>query len=208
MLVGTPLARLQRCVDASCVEVLTDTTELLVVEKEKEGEAEVRCRHPSVATWLRLRPGDTRFFQLLREQKSADGVLLLLLPDGACELHLIECKKTVNEDAWRKAKEQFAWSCLRAQILCHLMGVAPSRVVCHTAFRFERLSVARSSNPGLHKLPLGSGGAGLTPEMDALFQRGDWEEPQITLHGFAAPVEHRRISLDQQTGQGQTQLNG
>ena len=175
----------------------------LVEEREKDGKAQVTCVLPPGARCIQWRIEAQTLFPFLKERMAADGALLLLLANGQWEAHIMECKLTVNQDAWARAKRQMRWSLVRLRALAGVMNVRLDRVVCYTAYREDALE------PGLLKLPIGV----LQPEneeqaedLETLREQVDWRDLEIKLRGFDGSFAHHKVQLDTQDGSGRVEL--
>jgi hypothetical protein len=197
--------QVQRVLEISFHDNLYELCEhqALVTETSTEGEAQVTCLLPQGSTGIRWKIEKAELFPFLRKQLAADGALILRQPDGAYEAHIMECKLTINQDTWDKAKRQMGWSLLRLRALAGVLGIQFQRVVCYTAYRSEKWE------PGLLKVPLGDLVAADETQartIELLQRQGDWLDPGIELRGFDQQFLHRKVMLDAQTGAGQVIL--
>jgi hypothetical protein len=171
-------------------------------------EGLVACTLPSAGVGLIFQL-DKVGFPFLRQQKTVDWLLLVHLPDGSIDAHLVEFKTTVGLTTWRDVKEKMASSVTRARALVGALGVALRDVHCYTAFRNAKLSVPVARNPALTRGLIGSEDVVRAERADTRTARAvqlDWEAPEISIDGVDTPVLHRRIQLDPTTGVGQTVL--
>jgi hypothetical protein len=179
-----------------------------VFEDAKEGEARVTCTASAESLCLVFRL-DRVGFPFLRPQKSVDWLLLVHLPDGSLDAHLVECKRKVNAHTWSDVKSQMAASVLRSFALVGALNATIRRFYGYTAYRHDNLAPSRSPDPIFARLPIGSGvvaGQEATETREARLGQMDWESPEILLQGVEAPITHRRVQLDQASGKGQTAL--
>ena len=128
---------------------------------------------------------------------------MLQLPDGTYEAHIMECKLTVNQVTWDRAKRQMRWSLIRLRALAGVLGIQLKRVVCYTAYRFERWET------GLLKVPIGTPSPTNDEQartIELLQQQGDWLDLDIELRTFDDRFVHRKVALNSQDGTGQVNL--
>jgi hypothetical protein len=175
-----------------------------IFEDAKEGQARVTCAFSAagVGLWLRL---DKVGFPFLRRQKSVDWLVLVHLPAGSMDAHLIECKTTMGSKQWLEVKDQMSSSVVRALALAGALEVQIRRFFCYTAYRHDRLSIRRSPDPFLMRQPLGSC-AEPAETRRARTGQLDWEADEIRLDGVGTPIPHRRVPLDPDMGTGQAEL--
>lgn len=182
---------------------ILDGSEVLIEDLSEQGEARVTCALPQGAIGMNWRIESPRPFTFLKEGKAADGALMLQLADGTFEAHIMECKRTVNQEKWKEIKQQIRCSLIRLRALAGVMGIQFNRVVCYTAYRRDMLA------PGAVKLPVGrlqSQQADQDENLEALRQQTDWEEPEIQLRNFPTRFLHRKVKLDDQAGTGRVDL--
>lgn len=130
---------------------------------------------------------------------NADGAFFVVTDPGAAEAHVIECKRTVTQDAWSKAKRQMRSTLLRLRALAGVLGVELRSVVCYTAFCEDELSPESMPEPAELKVPLGDEEP-QTPEaaldLDAVRRQFDWEEAFVHLPDISGSITHRKLPLD------------
>jgi hypothetical protein len=182
---------------------------VLVVEREKAGEAEVECQVPDGCTCIDWKLGRTGLFGFLQEDKNADGALLLCRPDGSFEARIIECKRTVDQRKWSDILAQLRWSLSKLLAIAGVLDIEIRAATLGTAYRNDKLSEEESPNPTLGK-PLLDGGAMLGPEETeitaARLQQLAWMSDEVRLPGFARPFRHVKIRLDEATGRATHRL--
>jgi len=175
----------------------------LVTESTSEGKATVTCVLPQHAVGIQWKIESDSLFPFLKERLAADGALMLQLPDGTYEAHIMECKLTVNQVTWDRAKRQMRWSLIRLRALAGFLGIQLERVVCYTAYRFERWET------GLLKVPIGTPSPTNDEQartIELLQQQGDWLDLDIELRTFDDRFVHRKVALNSQDGTGQVNL--
>ncbi|GAE28181.1 hypothetical protein JCM9140_4388 [Halalkalibacter wakoensis JCM 9140] len=165
-----------------------------VVETEKSGEAELTIQLKYKAISFVIKSGNG--FSYLKTKNTPDGIVFEENPDQGWILHIFECKKTVTEKAWKKAKLQFDGGLLHADMLRGLLDVpAFSEVKVYTVYRESKL-FTQSPSPGLYRQPVG---VKMTKP-----PYSDWKENQLTIvNGLR--VSHKKIKLDQE-GRGIMEL--
>jgi hypothetical protein len=168
----------------------------VVVERERQGEANVACRIPEGSLciqWI-LKDG---LFLFLREQKNADGAFFLGAGQEAFEAHVIECKRTVDQSKWNDINHQMGWTLLRLRALAGVLGVTLSRAVLYTAYRNDKLSPDSSPNPAAMRRTVGAPAEPEEQELNNARRRQlDWMEDDIELRGFSGRFPHKKIELD------------
>lgn len=179
---------------------------VIVRETEQTGEAMVVLTVPEGCECIDLFL-TTGLFGILRQDKNADGAVLVILPDGAIEAHVIECKRTVFQDDWEEACKQMTWTLTKLQALAGALGERISGAVCYTAYREDRLSEDESPNPAYPERIIG------IPESDAEADLSwgrrkqlEWMRGRVRLRGFDEAFVHHRIPLDRATGRGAAAL--
>jgi hypothetical protein len=184
---------LERTIQPGLYQLHPGPCDVIVRERQKEGRAELRCAVPE-STQCIVWEIEKGLFPFLRSNECADGALLIERSDGAFEAHVIECKRTIQQDSRSKAKKQMAWTLVRLHALAGALGRRLERAMLYTAYYADQLS----KDPGLLKVPVGTPGS-LTEEdaaaVDALTGQFDWPEKEIELRGFDGRFPHRAIRL-------------
>lgn len=172
-----------------------------VAETASDGLAQITCRLPAEAICIRWKIEKIVFNFLKDARRAADGALLVQMPDGRFEAHLMECKRTINLESWSDAKIQLRWSLARVRALAGVLGVPIARTCCYTAYREETFS----KNPGLAKLMVEGqpSGDSLSKDFRAQF---DWPNEEIDLGSYPSRWPHRKVKLDTD-GQGAIDLS-
>ncbi|MGZ0087196.1 hypothetical protein ACWNXI_16955 [Caldibacillus thermoamylovorans] len=166
---------------------------LYVIEQDKPGEARVTIHCPSEAVVFSIKPN--KGFSYLRTKNTPDGIVFIKRAEQLWELHIFECKKTVGESSWKKAKKQFEGGVLHARMLRGLLGIPHfSKVYVYTAYRYDQL-LEKTPNPSLLRQPVGQA----VKEQPYI----DWQDRSIWILG--EKVSHRRIPLDD-SGEGEYRL--
>ncbi|AMV12462.1 hypothetical protein GT3570_16270 [Geobacillus thermoleovorans] len=166
---------------------------LYVIEQEKSGEARLTLHCSNEAVVFSIKPN--RGFPYLRTKNTPDGIVFVKREEQRWELHIFECKKTVGEDSWEKAKRQFEGGILHAYMLRGLLDLPPFSKICvYTAYRDDHLS-KNSPDPALFRQPVGK------PVKKPPY--ADWDDPSLVILGHEVP--HQRIPLND-SGQGEYTL--
>ncbi len=130
-----------------------------IVEREAAGEADVECPVPEGCAWVHWRLDG--LFSFLKEDKNADGALLLCHPDGRYEAHVIECKRTVDQAKWHEIARQFRWTLGKLLAIAGVLGIQLDRVTLGTAWMTDQVRLPGFAHPFPHvKIPLDASGRG------------------------------------------------
>jgi hypothetical protein len=181
---------------------------VVIYEDATDGEARVTCTFPPGGVGLIFRLDEVGF-PFLRQRASVGWLVLLCLPDGSMDAHLVECKRTVNWRKWHEIKGQMAASVTRCLALAGALRVEIRRFHGYTAHRNDRLSVPRSPDPVFTRLPLGPGAVAReepAETREARVGQLDWDADEIRLEEVGAAVPHRRVPLDPLSGVGRLEL--
>jgi len=174
-------------------EIVAGPGVVLVEETAKEGFAKIDCRfgqgHRAVR-W-KLQTGDLR---PLASEQNADGAILLIRSDGALEVHVMECKQTVDSSQWRKALRQFEWTMIRLLAIAGALHERVSRVVLYTAFRKNALAPNESTDTALFELPI-DGGDNAAFYRELPMMRSD-VETHVPLSGWSTTFLHVKVRKD------------
>ncbi|HEU4964882.1 MAG TPA: hypothetical protein VFV52_13640 [Bacilli bacterium] len=175
--------------------------QVLVDEKKDDGLANVSCTLPSSHAYELTLEG--KHVAHLNSQRCTDGILLLEHPSGSWELHIIECKRTVNRNKWRKTKLQFEASIQRAMAVATGVGIFPAKIKLYTAVRNEEIRDEIMASPVLSKITPADRDA-FTPEELEKYHFFDWFDPTLELW-VNDNIPHEIIPLDDQ-GVGNVQI--
>lgn len=141
--------------------VLSAEQECLLYAPESVPDAQSATKP---GTTLKTR-SDTTCFQFLRNQRMADGTLLVPTVEGRVAAHIVECKKTLDPRKWSQVKEQFAGTLYRLRALSQVLELQMDQVVCYTACRDNHMvrpspanTVHRRAYTGLSAAPATSEG--------------------------------------------------
>jgi hypothetical protein len=189
--------RAQRPDHSLLYEHVTAPGGVRIVEREAAGEAVVECPVPAGCTCIQWRLDG--LFSFLKEDKNADGTLLVCRQDGRYEAHIIECKRTVDQTKWHEIARQFRWTLGKLLAIAGVLGIAIERVTFGTAYRRDQLSEDESPNPSQGRPMLegraeeGDDAAAIT---EARRYQLAWMNDQVRLPGFLNPFPHVKIRLD------------
>ncbi len=192
--------------------VVEPPSKAIVEELNTAGEARVECVLPDgsrCVQWTRW----TGKFQFLRDERNADGALLVWRddgsPDGSFEAHVIECKKTVDRTTWGKALIQMRSTLARLLAISGTLGIPIVRAVFYTAFRHNNLPPDSSRNPAWPRIPIGvsSPDEGERHLNRARSLHRQWEDGVVSIDGFDGRFPHRKVQLDEATGAGAVELS-
>jgi hypothetical protein len=197
---ASPVDRcLHKLIQKDLFELHRGTVE--VAETASDGRAQVTCRLPAEAICIRWKIEKIVFNFLKDARRAADGALLLQMPDGRFEAHLMECKRTINLESWNEAKIQLRWSLARVRALAGVLAVPIARTYCYTAYREETFS----KNPGLMKLMIEGQPPG-DPLSQEFREQFDWPDEEIDLGSYSSRWPHRKVELDTE-GRGEIHLS-
>ena len=161
-----------------------------VSETASDGGAEVRVTVPD--GWRLERLSLPEALSWLSVRNHADGIVFAQRPDGRWEAHIIECKATVSDNAWRKARKQFLGTRVFADAVAGVTGISISDAALYTAYRTSKIDPATSTDPIINVVPVGSAS---TRRDDARYAgRVEWASDDIIIDGFGR-VPHRKLHL-------------
>lgn len=154
-----------------------------VVEKNESGKAEVLFE--SSNDLLAICLSEENRLKYLKIANVADGTVCKFLDDTSIELHIVECKRTINTKNWEKVKLQFKGGIQNSYGLSGVLNKSVSKVVFYTAFREDKLDNINTTNPILIKATLGT---------KQKTSSQDWKSSKINI--LNREFEHIKISLD------------
>lgn len=167
-----------------------------VRELEQGSEALVRFPLPPDAVCAELKLHRDGFGFLLKRD-NADGSFLLRYADGSVDAHIVECKRSVGDDEWRKAKKQMRWTFSRLLALVGSLGISIRSATFYTAFQNDCLQPDSAPDLIPEKLPVGEEPPEeLLPDDVAPGYRLDWEDLSIKLDGYDGVFRHHKIVLN------------
>ena len=173
--------------------LLIDGTDTEVTEKKDDGYALVHCTLPhGLAYELTL---EGKSIAHLVSKKCNDGVLLLETPNGDWELHIIECKRTVNKSKWDKTKLQFETTIQRSLSLLASIGVFPAKIKLYTAVRDQEIIDEKNADPVLNKMTLAEWRELSLKQQEKLHYM-DWFDHSIGIW-VQSDIPHEIIPLDE-----------
>ncbi|MEC1747899.1 hypothetical protein [Schinkia azotoformans] len=156
-----------------------------IVETEKQGEAELTVHSDKQAISFRIKAGNG--FTYLAIPNTPDGLVFVKDENNDWTLHIFECKKTVTEKSWDKAKKQFAGGILNAHMLRGLLNVSNfASIKVYTVFREDKL-LENTQDPSLLRQQVG-----VRIDKPRFI---DWKEPNLSILWYGK-VEHTPIRLD------------
>ena len=174
-----------------------------IEETESDGRADVQLTPPEGALCIEWKI-QSKIFGFLKDTNNADGAFFLVAGDGTVEAHIVECKRTVTQDAWSHAKRQMRSTLLRLRALAGVLGVDIAKVVCYTAHCDDQLEPDSVPEPAEGKISLGDDPP--APEdaedLETVRRQFDWDGDVVHLPDFASPIPHRKLPLEQVDGVG------
>lgn len=177
---------------------------IVVEEMENDGRARVELVPPDGARCIEWRI-QGNLFGFLKENKNADGAFFVERRDGAFEAHIVECKRTINQDSWDKAKRQMRWTLVRMRALAGVLGIKLTRVVCYTSYCEDELAPDSSPDPAESKVPIGDEEPSSPEDAEAqmaLRRQFDWEGEEVHLRDFDGGFLHQKVPLQVNAGVG------
>lgn len=203
-LAGDLEKQLKSSVQDSLYRIVIGPSPVVVEETAKDGRARVVFEPAEGARCVEWHV-QQRLFNFLKEDKNADGAFFVQCRERSFEAHIVECKRTINQDSWDKAKRQMRWTLLRLRALAGVLGVELASVVCYTAFCEDELHPDSSPDPAEGKIPIGDEEP-LSPEdaeaQLALRRQFDWEGDEVNLRDFEGAFPHRKLPLELKEGVG------
>lgn len=195
--------RLRAAVQPALFRAVRAPLAVRVEETESDGRAELRFAVPDGTLCVEWKI-QKKIFGFLNDTRNADGAFFVLVGDDAVEAHVVECKRTVTQDAWSKAKRQMRSTLLRLRALAGVLGVEITRVVCYTAYCDDELEPDSLPEPAESKISIGDDPP--APEdaedLETVRRQFDWESEFVYLPDFGEPVPHRKLTLQQIDGVG------
>jgi hypothetical protein len=190
--------RLTESIQPSFYRIVCGAEPLVVEEMAAEGRARVEIENDAGGAAIEWKiQGNT--FGFLRDTKNADGAFFVRRGEDGVEAHIVECKRTVTQQSWSKAKLQMRWTLLRLSALAGVLGVTIHRVVCYTAYCDDEIDPESSSNPAAGKVMSGEDEDVASPEdaedIAARRRLFDWHEEQVYLREMAPRVPHKKLRL-------------
>jgi hypothetical protein len=188
----------------SLYKIVIGPSPIVVEETAKDGrarvifepEGDVRC-----IEWLIQRS----LFAFLKEDKNADGAFFVQRSESSFEAHIVECKRTINQDSWHKAKRQMRWTLIRLRALAGVLGIELANVVCYTAYCDDELQADSSPDPAESKISIGDEEPS-TPEdiedQQTRRRQFDWDGEEVHLRDFDSAFPHRKLPLQLNAGVG------
>ncbi|ARU59954.1 hypothetical protein CBW65_01925 [Tumebacillus avium] len=181
--------------------ILDQRTNVVETRVSEDGEANVSCILPAVQAYVLTLEG--KACAHLKKEKCADGMLLLEYSPGHWELHIVECKRTINRSKWGKVKYQFVASIQRAMAMLASIGIYPDKIKLYTAFREDPIQAEIEANPVFDKIGI-EGWRALAPEKKEKLQFIDWLETGIEIWTKEF-IPHEKVELDEE-GNGTLQI--
>ena len=163
-----------------------------VVENNEDGRAEVDFKSEEIL--FKISCSEKNRLEYLKQRKVADASIFKFTDEDKVDLHVVECKKTLRDSDWAKAKKQFEGGLINSYGVCGILGKRINNIFFYTAYREERLSYTNTANPVLLKNTLGN--KDLTSAID-------WGRGRVSI--IDRQFEHRKIKLDE-SGYGEYRL--
>jgi mRNA-degrading endonuclease HigB of HigAB toxin-antitoxin module len=130
----------------------------------------------------------------LNNQKCADGAILHEVGSDL-DLHIVELKKSVSEGKWVDIKDQFEGMIYNALSIMAVLGVGkPTRIICHIAYEFDKITTQSAANSVLLKYP-----TGIARPLGGVLE---WSQSTIQLKNYGSIVLKKIIRNEESKGEG------
>lgn len=166
-----------------------------VEEKEEAGKAEVLFSS-TTNVLMSISLSQENRLKYINYSEVADGTVVELLENDKINLHIVECKKSVNEEKWEKVKNQLRGGIVNSLALGGVLNKSIKNIFLYTAFRNESFKKENSTNPVLLKATLGT-----NQKSSSL----DWNDESIKI--LKNYFKHIKIQLDD-NGYGKVEFKG
>ena len=176
--------------DNSCIEISKES--ILLEERSKGGEAKLYLiiNSPCIA----FKQVDNNKNSYFDYKRCADNMIFQNV-NNTWFLHIIEFKRTVKSDEWKKIKEQFLGCLLNAIGMAGYLGINIDyeNIKLYTCFRNDKIKNQRIASP----IEL-RGGVGKSFKNTNI---NDWEVGEVELSDFnKLKCIHNKIELNKDTG--------
>jgi len=166
--------------------------EAKVIEKNEEGKAEIIFS--SSDNFLSICLSEENRLKYLKRANVADGTVCKFIDDNTLELHIVECKRTINTKNWEKVKLQFEGGLINSYGLCGILDKKVAKIIFYTAYKNNKMDTLNTTNPILLKATLGN-----NQKSSAM----DWKSKYVRIQN--REFEHIKIELDS-NGKGEFSL--
>ncbi len=204
-LAGDLEQRLSRSIQRAFYRIVRAPDPVIIEETAEDGLAHLTLDAGALAVEWKIQ---SKVFGFLGDTKNADGALFVLRGGDEVDAHVVECKRTMTQESWSKAKLQMRWTLLRLFALAGVLGLTIRSVTCHTAYCAEEIEPDSSPNPLAGKAMSGEAEEATTAEgaedVEARRRLFDWNGEHLHLRDFEVPVRHKKLplALDQGVGVG------
>jgi hypothetical protein len=199
------LERQLKCsIQDSLYKIVIGPSPIIVEEAAKDGSARVSFEPQGGVRCIEWRISQG-LFKFIKEDKNADGAFFVQRSESSFEAHIVECKRTINQESWNKAKLQMRWTLLRLRALAGVLGFELANVVCYTAYCDDELQAESSPDPAETKIPIGDDEPAIPEDVEiqrTLRRQFDWQSEQVHLRDFDDPFPHRKLPLQLNEGVG------
>lgn len=158
-------------------------------ETQKEGRSRLICNLNTCS--IAFKNADKSKLNYISHKKCADNIVFQRVDENNWVVKIIEFKRSVGIDEWKKVKQQFKGAILNSMAIGGFLGIHNiSEIVLYTAFRRDKLSEQQLKNthdPILLKLPLGR---------DNKANFADWNSEEIMIDLKDNKFKHIKIQLD------------
>ncbi len=164
-----------------------------VEEIEEAGKAEVLFSSLSNEL-LSISLSQKNSLKYINYTQVADGTVVEFLSNNEANIHIVECKKSINEEKWEQVKNQLRGGIVNSLALCGILNQNIRDIFLYTAFRNENFRKENSTNPVLLKATLGT-----NQKSSSL----DWDDNEIKI--LKKDFSHTKIRLNDD-GYGKVEL--
>jgi hypothetical protein len=200
-LAGDLEQRLSCSIQRAFYRVVRGPDPVVVEETAQDGQARIELDAGALTVEWQIQG---KVFGFLRDAKNADGALFVVREGDEVEVHVFECKRTVTQESWGKAKIQMRWTLLRLFALAGVLGLKVVRVTCYTAYCADEIEPDSSPHPIAGKVMTGDADDAIAPDdvedVEARRRLFDWEGERVRLRDFESPFAHKKLPLDLRDG--------
>ena len=179
--------------------IVSDKDEvILITEEEKEGLASLKSRFEDEAVVFHF--PEKRTLPYVDKEKTAcqcadKFIFLKNAGDDKWQLHILEFKKSIKHDKWKKIKNQFKYGIMNARALAAFLNMEIDGIVLETAYRNDWNLRNQPHSPTIMR------GLNSSTEVKAY---KEWQENIVTLEVDSEEkcFRHDKVLLDSE-GKGE-----
>ena len=161
---------------------------IFITEGEKEGLASLKSRFEDEAVVFHF-PEKRTLPYLDREKKACQCADKFIFINKKWQLHILEFKKSIKHDKWKKIKNQFQYGIMNARALAAFLNMEIDSIVLETAYRNDWNLRNQPYSPTIMR------GLNSSAEVKAY---KEWQENIVTLEVDSVEkcFRHDKIRLD------------